>query len=92
MKRLTYRKGDKVFTMAMSVNCGKPFCEHAVDCSYIQTRECPHLNLLDTLADIEDACEECGIVSIEHLIDTLTYCKSVGIVNKILKLYTEEEE
>lgn len=92
MNRLTYRKEEKVFTKGISKNCGKPFCAHAVDCTYIRTRDCPHLKLLDTLADIEDACEECGIVSLEHLVDTLTYCKSVGIINKILKMYTEEEE
>lgn len=92
MKRLTHRKEDKVYTDAISVDCVSVFCEHITGCSYIETRECPHLKLIDTLADIEDACEECGIISLEYLIDTLTYCKSVGIINKILKMYTEEEE
>lgn len=92
MKRLTHRKEDKVYADALSVNCTGTFCNYAVDCSYIKTRECPHLKLLDTIADIEDICEECGIISLEHLIDTLTYCKSVGIINKISKMHTEEEQ
>lgn len=96
MKRLTYRKDAKVFLVPRDplrcIENGNAVCKVAKECPHIPTRECSYMALLDTIADIEDICEKYGIVSMNHLQDVLTYCNSVGIINKILLRYAKGEE
>lgn len=94
MERFTHRKPDSsnVFIPAYKgADCQNPFCKYANTCELIPTRECAYLKVIDKLADIEDLCEKFEIVSMNHLTDILTYCNSVGIINKILLQYAEGE-
>ena len=95
MDRFTHRKPDSnlVFIPAYKgADCMGSFCKHAETCELIPTRECAYLKVIDKLADIEDLCEKFEIVSMNHLTDILTYCNSVGIINKILLQYAEGKQ
>ena len=95
MERFTHRMPDSnlVFIPAYKgADCTGSFCKHAETCELIPTRECSYLKVIDKLADIEDLCEKFEIVSMNHLTDILTYCSSVGIINKILLQYAEGEK
>lgn len=91
MNRLTHRIGYKTFLIPTKAECSERFCIQAESCSEIHTRQCPYLKVLDTIADIEDLCEEYGIINIKHLKDVLTYCNIIGVPIKILRMYTEGE-
>ena len=91
MNRLTHRKDYRTFLTPVRVKCSELYCAEAKGCDEVPTRQCPYLRLLDTMADIEDLCEEYGIVSIKHLKDVLTYCNVIGVPIKILRMYTEGE-
>ena len=91
MNRLTHRSGYRTLLSPIKTECTGQFCVEAKECEEIHTRQCPYLRILDTMADIEDLCEEYGIISIRHLKDILTYCNVIGVPIKILKMYAEGE-
>ena len=95
MERFTTRKPDscQVFIPAYKGSaCQGQYCQNARNCELVPTRECAYLQVIDKLADIEDLCEKYGIASMNHLTDILTYCSSVGIINKIILQYAEGEQ
>ena len=65
MKRLTRRDGNKVWFAhgrPRGFLCPDNFCFNAFSCDKVKSLTCPYLQLLDKLADYEDAEEQGRIV------------------------------